>query len=132
MLTSINVKFNSLFVGKSRIQRVVQYCKYSPNNRCHPLSCLLAVFAMFLANICLFLLRETSEMFHLFLLTAKTAFNLFLRSSWIVVQFGNYAARLMSFFMYWKILPNLVDSSWLRWIVHGILANQMWRNILNE
>ena len=29
---------------------VVQACKYSPNSRCRPSSCLLPVFAMFLAN----------------------------------------------------------------------------------
>ena len=31
-----------------------------------------------------------------------------------------------------KRLPNLVDSSWLWWIMCGFLANQRWRNILNE
>ena len=29
--------------------RFVQLCKYSPNSRCHPSSCLLAVLAVFLA-----------------------------------------------------------------------------------
>ena len=133
MLTSINVKFNIPFIGKSRIQRVVEYCKYSPNNRCRPLSCLLAVLAMFLANNLPLCSSWNKWNVSPFLLTAETAFNLVLRSSWIFVQLpGNYAAQLMSFFTYWKILPNLFDSSWLQWIVHGILANQTWRNILSE
>ena len=33
------------------VSRVVQLRKYSPNSRCRPLSCLLAVLAMFLAII---------------------------------------------------------------------------------
>ena len=32
-----------LFIDKFRRYRVVQYCKYSPNGRCHPSSCLLTV-----------------------------------------------------------------------------------------
>ena len=31
-----------------------------------------------------------------------------------------------------EIFPNLVDDSWLWWIMSVILANQKWRNILNE
>ena len=31
-----------------------------------------------------------------------------------------------------KILPNLVISNWLWWIMHVLLANQNWGNILNE
>ena len=33
---------------------------------------------------------------------------------------------------YDKILPNLVNSRWLWWITHVILANQKRRNILNK
>ena len=44
--------------------------------------------------------------------------NLVPRSSRLTVQFsGNYAAQLTSFFTYAKILPNLVDCSWLWWIM---------------
>ena len=54
MLTSIEVKFifdsDGTLIGKFRSERVVQLCKYSPNSRCHPSNCLLAVLAMFLAN----------------------------------------------------------------------------------
>ena len=59
--------------------------------------------------------------------------NLIPRSSRLTVQFPvNFPARLMWSLQYRKILPNLVDSSWLWWIMHGILANQKQRNILHE
>ena len=59
--------------------------------------------------------------------------NLIPRSSRSTVQFPvNFPARLMWSLQYRKILPNLVDSSWLWWIMHGILANQKQRNILHE
>ena len=35
-------------------------------------------------------------------------------------------------FTYRKILPNLVDSSWWRWFLRGILASQKQRKIWNE
>ena len=47
MLTSIDPSIDSACLG------FVQLCKYSPNRRCRPSSCLLAVFAMFLAIILL-------------------------------------------------------------------------------
>ena len=48
----------------------------------------------------------------------------------LTVQFsGNYAVELTSFFAYRKLLPNLINSSWLWWIIRGILANQRRRNI---
>ena len=43
-----------------------------------------------------------------------------------------YAVELTSFFTYRKLFPKLVNSGWLLWIIHGILANQKRRNILNE
>ena len=72
MLTSIDVKFifDSVSLGFSSSAnilqiadvalgvafllfrfkfRFLQFCKYSPNSRCRPSSCLLAVLAMFLA-----------------------------------------------------------------------------------
>ena len=36
------------------------------------------------------------------------------------------------FFIKHKILPNLVISNWLWWIMRVFLANQNWGNILNE
>ena len=45
MFTCIDVKF--IFDSV----QFVQLCKYSPNSRCRFLSCLLAVFGMFLAII---------------------------------------------------------------------------------
>ena len=44
----------------------------------------------------------------------------------------NFAALLTSSVQYGKILPSLVDSSWLRWIMRVILSNQKCRNTLNE
>ena len=44
----------------------------------------------------------------------------------------NFAALLTSSVQYGKILPNLVNSSRLWWIMCVILANQKRRNILNE
>ena len=37
---------------------------------------------------------------------------------------------LTSIFTYCKLLPNLVNSHWSWWIIHGILADQKQRNIL--
>ena len=73
MLTSIDVKFifNCLFIGKYRRKRVVQFCKYSPNSRCRPPSCIMNVLAMFFVIVRLFLPRETSEMFRHYVLTTK-------------------------------------------------------------
>ena len=54
MLNSADVKFMHLrwcmFIGRFRRKRVVHFCKYSPNSRCRPSNCLLAVLVMFLAN----------------------------------------------------------------------------------
>ena len=49
--TSIDVKFmfDSACLSANLAGRI-QVSKYSPNSRCHPSSCLLAVLAMFLAN----------------------------------------------------------------------------------
>ena len=44
----------------------------------------------------------------------------------------NFAALLTSSVQYGKILPCLIDSSWLWWIMRVILSNQKWRNTLNE
>jgi len=58
--------------------------------------------------------------------------NLVPRSSRLTVQqSGNLPALLTSFFTHRKILPNLVDKSWLWWIMRGILASQKRRNIMN-
>ena len=48
MLTSIDVK---VIIYGARLGLVAQLRKYSPNSRCRPSSCLLAVLAMFLAII---------------------------------------------------------------------------------
>ena len=67
MLTSIDVKFIS-----SIVYRVVQLHKYSPNSRCRPSSCFLAVIAMFLAIFRLVLTLKTNEMSDIFVSTTKT------------------------------------------------------------
>ena len=55
--------------------------------------------------------------------------NLIPRSFRLTDQFsGNYAVEVTSFFKYRKPLPNLVNSSWLWWIIREILANQKRRN----
>ena len=93
---------------------------------------LLLFLLCFWVTVCLFLPHETSKMFRHFVLTTKTT-QPHPRSSQLTVQFsGNYAPQLTSFFTYHKILSNFVDSSWLWWIMYGILANQKWRHTLNE
>ena len=57
--------------------RFVQLRKYSPNSRCHLPSCLLAVFAMFLAIIlpifsCSYLTLEMIVVSAIFVFTTKT------------------------------------------------------------
>ena len=51
MLTSIDVKFifdsACLLASLGDKGLIVQLCKYSPNSRCRPSSCLLAVPALF-------------------------------------------------------------------------------------
>ena len=112
MLISIDVKiiFNCLFIGKFRRYRVVEDCKYSPNSGCRPSSCLLAVFAMFLANSSPF---PSSEMFPHFVLTTKTTQPRPRVFSVNCSVSSNYAAQLTLFFTYRKILSNLINSSWL-------------------
>ena len=64
--------------------KVVQFCKYSPNSRCRPWSCLLTVLAVFLANSSPFLLREMSETFRHFISLPKQ----FKRSESIIFTFS--------------------------------------------
>ena len=76
--------------------------------------------------------HETSKINVLPLLTSKTTQTcpqVFLVNGSIIC---NFAALLMSSVQYGKILPNLVNSSWLWWIMPVILANQKWRDILNK
>ena len=65
MLTSIDP---SMLSSSSIIStfKVVQLRKYSPNSRCRPSSCALAVLAMFLAIISPSSYIETSEMSAIF------------------------------------------------------------------
>ena len=76
----------------------------------------------------LFLPRETSEMLRHFVLITKTT-QPHPRSFRLTDQFsGNYTVQLKSFFTHRKPLPNLVNCSWLWWIIREIFANQKRRN----
>ena len=77
--------------------------------------------------ILLYLARESSEMFRHLEVTTETAQP---RPPGLLGErFNNLA--MTSFWTYRKILPNLVDNSWLWWIMLGILANRKRRNTLN-
>ena len=55
------------------MHRVVQLRKYSPNSRCRPSSCFVAVIAMFLAIFRLVLTLKTNEMSDIFVFTATSS-----------------------------------------------------------
>ena len=132
MLTCINVKFifDSVHLGLS------SSAKYSPNSRCGPPSCLLAVFAMVLAIISpssscsSYSWNECSV--HHFSFTMKTTQP---RPKVCSVN-GALTCRRLHFWRHFllklKILPNLVIVNWLWWIMHVLLANQNWGDVLNE
>ena len=112
----------------------MQLRKYSPTSRCRPLSCLLAVFAMFLELYRLVpavvLTLETSELSAIFFFTTKTTQP---RPQVFSVN-GALTCRGLHFWRHFlvkhKILPNLVISNWLWGIMRAVLANQNWGNIL--
>ena len=109
----------------------VQLHKYSPNNRGHPPSCLLAVLAMFLAII-----------------SPSSSCSSYSSNEWNVCNCWNVHNQnnstlspgllvngaltcsglhfLRHFVVKHKILPNLVISNWLLWIMRVLLANQNW------
>ena len=108
--------------------RFVQLCKYSPNSRYYPPSCLLAVFAVFLAII-----------------SPSSSCSSYYWNEWSVCHFcfhnqnnstlspgllGN-GALTCSGLHFWchllikhKIIANLVISNWLWWIMRVLLANE--------
>ena len=52
-----------------------------------------------------------------------------------IIEIADVALRVvfpLHFLVKHKILPNLVISNWLWWIMRVLLANQNWGNILNE
>ena len=109
----------------------VQLHKYSPNNRGHPPSCLLAVLAMFLAII-----------------SPSSSCSSYSSNEWNVCNCWNVHNQnnstlspgllvngtltcsglhfLRHLVVKHKILPNLVISNWLLWIMRVLLANQNW------
>ena len=132
MLTCVDVKF--IFDTVCTFWFVQR--KYSPNSRCHPPSCLLAVFAMFLAIIlpnssCSSYSWNEWNVHHFFFHNQNNSTS----SSGLL---GNGALTCSGlhfwchFFVKHKILPNLVISIWLWWIMCVLLANQNWGNILND
>ena len=132
MLTSIDVKFifNYLF-GVKGLFSTANILQIADGVR-------WIVFLLFLlcfwAIVCLFLSLETRGMFCHFVLTTKITLphpQVFLIAllSFLAIMLHN---KLTSFFIHCKILPNMVNSSWLWWITCGIWANQKQGNILNE
>ena len=116
--------------------RFVQLRKYSPNSRCRPLSCLLAVFALFLAIIspsssCSSYSWNEWNVRHFFFHNQNNS-----TSSPGLLGNGALTCSGLHFWRHFlvkhKILPNLVISNWLWWIMRVLLANQNWGNILNE
>ena len=114
--------------------RFVQLLIYSPNSRCRPPSCLPTVFSMFLAII-----------------SPSSSCSSYSWNEWNVRHhdtkttqprpqvFSVNGALTCSGLHFWrhflvkhKILPNLVISNWLWWIMYVLLANQSQGNIVNE
>ena len=135
MLTSIDVKFifNSVSLGFSSSANVLQIADVA----------LGVVFLLFLLHcVCFWLLfrlvpavvltLETSEASVIFVFTTKT--------TQPRLQVCSVNCELTcSGLHFWrhfigkhKILPNLVISNWLWWIMRVLLANQNWGNILKE
>ena len=131
LLTSVDVKLKvTSIVHLYREVKEIKGCsvrKYTPNSRCRLSSCRLAVLVMFFDNS-----LPWNEYNVPPLLTSKATQprrKVFSINGSIICKF---TALLTSSVQYGKILPNLVNSSWLWWIMRVILANQKRRNILNE
>ena len=110
-----------------RIMEIEDSVIYS---RCRPSSCVLAVFAMFLAIIkfrlvpAVVLTLETSEVSAILVFTMKTTQS----GPQVFSVDGALICRRLHFWRHFlvkhKILPNLVISNWLWWIMCVLLANQ--------
>ena len=115
MLSSSSLVCLSARLGDKRL--TVQYCKYSPNSRCRPSSCLLAVLAMFLANS-----SPISSSWNEWNVPSFCTHcqNNSISSpgllQWLTVQFsGNYAAQLTSFShigKFFQIWSTVADYAW--------------------
>ena len=121
MLTSIDPSM----LSSSSIVHVVQLRKYSPNNRCRPSSCLLAVLAMFLAIISprSYSWNEWDVRYYYFHNQNNST------SSPCLLCQRCINLQESCTFVKRKILPNLVVSSWLWWIMLVLLANRNQGNI---
>ena len=109
--------------------RFFQLRKYSPNSRCRPPSYVLAVFGMFLAIIspsssCSSYSWNEWDVRHFFYNQNIST------SSPGLLGKGGFTCSGLHFWRHFlvkhKILPNLVISNWLWWIMHVLLANQNW------
>ena len=114
--------------------RFFQLRKYSPNSRCCPPSCLLAVFAMFVAiispssscssyswnewSVCYFCFHNQNNSTS----SPGPLSNGALTCSWL--HFWRH------FLVKYKILPNLVISNWLWWIMCVLLLGKYFEWII--
>ena len=132
MLTCIDVEFtfDTVRLGLSSFANILQNSRYRPPSR------LLAVFTMFLVVIspsssCSSYSWNEWKVRHFFFITKTTQ----PRSQVFSIN-GSLTCRGLHFWRHFlvkhKILPNLVISNWLWWIMRVLLANQNWGNILNE
>ena len=133
MLTYIDVKFifDSVRLGLSSSANILQIADVA----------LRVVFLLFLP--CFYLLfclvpavvltLETSEMSAINFIFYNQNYS---TSSPGLLGNGALTCSRLHFWRHFlvkhKILPNLVISDWLWWIMRVLLANQNWGNILNE
>ena len=108
--------------------------KYPPNtrSRCHPPSCLLAVFAMFVAITspsfsCSSYSWNKWNVRHFFFHNQNNS-----TSSPGLLDHGTLTCSGLHFLRHFlikhKILPNLVISNWLWWIMHVHFIQIFWMN----
>ena len=137
MLTSIDVKFifDTVRLGLSSSANILHPHPHPPIFLSpSELSsyCFCHVFSYYFLVPAVVLTLETSEMSAILFFTTKTTQPRPQVSSvnGTLTCSGLYFWR--HFFVKHKILPNLVISNWLWWIMRVLLANQNCGNILNE
>ena len=91
------------------------------------------VFSSLLAmSGCVWVLVALTHIYKLVLFSQPKQLNLVSRSSQLRALTRSGLHFWRHFLVKHKILPNLVISYWLWWIMRVLLANQNWGNILNE
>ena len=132
MLTCINVKFifDSVRLGLSSWTNFHQIADVAL--RVVFLLFLLCFYPFFCLVSAVVLTLETSEGSTILVFTTKTT----QPCPQVFLVNGALTCRRLHFWHYFlvkhKILPNLIISNWLWWIMSVPLANQNWGNILNE